>query len=235
MKPRTCQALSRQEVIGLSIAIALVGASWPTATASAQIAGSTILGQSMTELVQLSPGWSVKKALLGKTVYSDSGEKIGKVDDLIVAPDRRLSYVIVGAGGFLGMGRHDVAIPTVQLKDLGGRLVVSGVNKESLRAMPAFNYTDDDARYQAFVSGAEYDVASGKQRVAELQAKVGAVTADLKARTELELESMQQNLRDAESALGQLKRASVKRWKEFEAEVTVTTTRLRDAIARSMA
>ena len=59
-------------------------------------------------------GWSVKKTLMGKTIYNDVGQKIGTVEDLIVSPERNVSYVIVGAGGLVGVGRHDVAIPVAQ-------------------------------------------------------------------------------------------------------------------------
>jgi len=36
--------------------------------------------------------------------------------DLIIAPDTSVSFVVVGAGGFVGLGKHDVAIPVNQLK-----------------------------------------------------------------------------------------------------------------------
>ena len=41
--------------------------------------------------------------MLGKDVYNDSGEKIGDINDLIVSPNKAVSYAIVGVGGFPGM------------------------------------------------------------------------------------------------------------------------------------
>jgi hypothetical protein len=106
----------------------------------AQVAGSTTIGVSVEEVKAVALGWSAKKKILGKAVYNDKNEKIGVVDDLIVAPDRSISYAIIGAGGFLGMGKHDVAIPVGQFKEDKGRIVLAGATKDALKAMPKFEY-----------------------------------------------------------------------------------------------
>ena len=77
---------------------------------------------------------------MGQTVYNDKNEKVGKVDDIIIAPDKAVSYAIVGAGGFLGVGKHDVAIPVNQFKAMDGKLVLAGASKGALKAMPEFEY-----------------------------------------------------------------------------------------------
>ena len=106
----------------------------------AQVAGSTTLGITVEELKAVAIGWSAKKKILGKDVYNDKNEKIGVVDDLIITPDRSLSYAIIGAGGFLGIGKHDVAIPVGQFKEDKGKIVLAGATKEALKAMPKFEY-----------------------------------------------------------------------------------------------
>lgn len=88
-------------------------------------------------------GWSVKKTLLGKTVYDDAGQKVGKVDDLIVSPDGSVSYVIVGADGFVGIGRHDVAIPVSRIEDKAGRLVMASATQDTINDMPQIAYAPD--------------------------------------------------------------------------------------------
>src|SRR5262249_26472123 len=79
--------------------------------AAAQVAGSTTLGVTVEELKAVAIGWSAKRQILGKPVYNDQNARIGKIDDIIVTPDKSISFVIVGAGGFVGVGRHNVAIP----------------------------------------------------------------------------------------------------------------------------
>ena len=108
-----------------------------------QVVGSTQLGVAVAELRDVTTGWSAKRQVLGKTIYNDSGDGIGKVDDIIVAPDKAVSYVIIGAGGFLGVGRHDVAIPVGQLKQQSdGKFVLAGATKDALKAMPPFEYAN---------------------------------------------------------------------------------------------
>jgi sporulation protein YlmC with PRC-barrel domain len=59
--------------------------------------------------------WRASK-LIGLKVYNDSSEKIGDISELIVDRDGKLEAVVVGVGGFLGLGEHDVAIPYSQIR-----------------------------------------------------------------------------------------------------------------------
>ena len=105
-----------------------------------QIVGSTQLGVAVAELRDVTVGWSAKRQILGQSIYNDKGEAIGKADDIIIAPDKAVSYAIIGAGGFLGVGKHDVAIPVSQLKQSDGNIVLAGATKEAIKAMPPFEY-----------------------------------------------------------------------------------------------
>ena len=106
----------------------------------AQVAGSTPLGVTVTELQAVVKGWSVKRTVLGQPVYNDKNEKVGSVDDIIITPDKAVSYAIVGTGGFLGLAKHDVAIPVSQFKLVDNKLVLPGATKEALKAIPEFQY-----------------------------------------------------------------------------------------------
>jgi sporulation protein YlmC with PRC-barrel domain len=105
-----------------------------------QIVGSTQLGVAVAELRDIAVGWSARRQILGQSVYNDKGEAIGKADDIIIAPDKAVSYAIIGAGGFLGVGKHDVAIPVSQLTQSDGKIVLAGATKEVIKAMPPFEY-----------------------------------------------------------------------------------------------
>jgi sporulation protein YlmC with PRC-barrel domain len=129
--------MKRNLLIAMSSVSVLVGA---TSASLGQVVGSTPLGIAVTELREVTTGWSAKRQILGQTVYNDKDEKVGKVDDIIVAPDKAISYAIVGAGGFLGVGKHDVAIPVNQFKSDDGKLVLAGASKDALTAMPEFQY-----------------------------------------------------------------------------------------------
>ena len=119
---------------------ALVGTA--VAQQQAPVAGSqtVAIGIQVEELKVIANGWSAKKQILGKEVYNEKNEKVGKVSDLIIAPDRAISYGIIGAGGFLGVDRHDVAIPVNQFKMKEGKIILEGATKEAIKGMPKFQY-----------------------------------------------------------------------------------------------
>jgi sporulation protein YlmC with PRC-barrel domain len=122
------------------LAVLAAAAFAPTGRASAQVAGETTLGVTVEEMRVVMLGWSAKHKLLGAAVYNDTGQKIGNIDDIIVSPDRSVSHAIIGVGGFLGIGRHDVAIPMDQIKFVNNRFVIAGATKAALKAMPEFHY-----------------------------------------------------------------------------------------------
>jgi sporulation protein YlmC with PRC-barrel domain len=106
----------------------------------AQVAGTTLLGVSVEEMRNVALGWSVKRTILGQTVYNDNNERVGSIDDIIIAPDKAISYAIVNAGGYLGLAKHDVAVPVSKFKLVEGKLVLPGATKEALKASPEFQY-----------------------------------------------------------------------------------------------
>jgi sporulation protein YlmC with PRC-barrel domain len=130
-------AMKRNILIAITSVSFLLSAA---STSLAQVAGSTQLGVAAAELREITKGWSAKRQILGQPVYNDKNERVGEVEDVIVAPDKAISYAIIGAGGFLGIGKHDVAIPVNQFKLSEGKLVLAGATKDTLKAMPEFEY-----------------------------------------------------------------------------------------------
>jgi sporulation protein YlmC with PRC-barrel domain len=205
-----------------------------SAPAAAQIAGgTTTVDTSVTESTRLAMGWSVRKTLLGKSIYNDAGQRVGKVHDLIIAPDRNVSYVIVGAGGFIGIGRHDVAIPVSQIQNQAGKLVMPGATQDMIKAMPEFTYATDTSGRDAFVAAADKDITSGRAAVARLEKKAGTAAAEAKARIDVDITALQMDVKSAEAKLAEMKQASILRWKEFEADVSAATARLRKSTAKA--
>jgi sporulation protein YlmC with PRC-barrel domain len=67
-------------------------------------------------LTQEQPGqWRASK-LEGLDVYNQNNEKIGDISELLVDSSGKIQAVVVGVGGFLGIGERDVAIPFDQVK-----------------------------------------------------------------------------------------------------------------------
>lgn len=88
--------------------------------------------------------------ILGTPVYSGSAndaENIGTVNDLVVGDDGDIEAVIIGVGGFLGIGEKNVAVDFDQLEmvvaeDNTERWVLS-TDRAALEAAPAFEFVED--------------------------------------------------------------------------------------------
>ena len=217
--------------IFLVAALSAAGLITSISAATAQVAGSsTTVGVSITETERVALGWSVKKSLLGKTVYNEAGAKIGKVQDLIVDPERNVSFVIIGAGGFVGMGQHDVAVPIAEFRDGGGKILMQGGTKDALRALPPFNYANDTARHDRFVANANRDIAAAKKDIAALDRKAAAAAGDVKEKLDQQNAAVRLDLNSAEEKLAGMNRAGIARWKEFEGDVSEALARLKKSV-----
>ncbi|WP_048707841.1 PRC-barrel domain-containing protein [Microvirga massiliensis] len=75
--------------------------------------------------------------LEARKVYGAGGAELGPITKVVSGPqDRR--FLIVGYGGFLGLGRKSIAIPLDQIALRQDRLVASEVTDDSVKAMPEF-------------------------------------------------------------------------------------------------
>ncbi|MHC4041581.1 PRC-barrel domain-containing protein [Bradyrhizobium sp. 23AC] len=121
--------------------------------------------------------WRASK-LMGLNVYNENNEKLGDINELLVDKSGKINAVVIGVGGFLGMGEHDIAVSMDKLKFVEepvrtsststttttardtttgaastnttnrnandwvpDHAVMSG-NKEQLKALPQFKYSD---------------------------------------------------------------------------------------------
>jgi len=125
--------------VALLVASSAIGLA--SAPSFAQVAGSQPLGVSVEVSTAIIDGWSVKKSILNKPVVNDQGARVGVIHDIIVAPDRSVSFAIIAANQFLGVSHHDVAIPVEQLDFRNGKLVLPGATKDAIKALPEFQYT----------------------------------------------------------------------------------------------
>jgi len=116
------------------------GQSSTGASKDAPAAGVVPLGLTVEETAVVLKGWRASK-LLHADVYNDENKKIGKIEDMIVSPDGKVSVAVIDVGGFLGMGKHRVAIPVDQFSDINAKkLVLPKATKDALKAMPEFRY-----------------------------------------------------------------------------------------------
>jgi sporulation protein YlmC with PRC-barrel domain len=76
-------------------------------------------------------------------VYDPNNNKIGSVSDVLVAPDGRVNALIVGVGGFLGVGEKEVAVDFNAVKPTKKNdktYLTMNATKDELKAAPGFKY-----------------------------------------------------------------------------------------------
>ena len=62
------------------------------------------------------PGtWRASK-VVGLSVYNDNNESLGSINDLLTDKNGGIKAVVLGVGGFLGVGEHLVAVPFDKIK-----------------------------------------------------------------------------------------------------------------------
>ena len=88
---------------------------------------------------------SLASNLIGEKVYNGTGndaENIGDVNDLVIGKDGNVESVIIGVGGFLGLGEKNVAMDYGKIKwaeKEGDRWIVVAGTKDELKALPSFD------------------------------------------------------------------------------------------------
>jgi len=87
---------------------------------------------------------------IGKTVYSQNNENVGDINDVIFSKDGKIVGVVLGVGGFLGIGEKNVVVKldAIQMTNTGSnnntadnsnmQLVVA-TTKDALEAAPSFD------------------------------------------------------------------------------------------------
>ncbi len=96
---------------GTALLATVASAQTPPATTSrTNTASSDTVSSS-----QLQGDWRASK-VVGLSVYNDSNEKLGSINDLLMDKSGNIKAVVLGVGGFLGMGEHLVAVPLDKVK-----------------------------------------------------------------------------------------------------------------------
>jgi len=83
--------------------------------------------------------------IIGETVYngaSDDAQNIGKVNDIVLSKDGKAEAIVIGVGGFLGIGEKNVAWNYTDMdwaEKNGDRWIVISATKEQLESLPTFD------------------------------------------------------------------------------------------------
>jgi sporulation protein YlmC with PRC-barrel domain len=112
------------------------------------------------EKLALKGGWRASK-LMGLDVYNEGNEKLGDINELILDNSGKVTAVVIGVGGFLGMGEHDIAVSMDKLKFV----------EEPART--AMTTTRDTAVAPQGTTGAQRDTTTGAATTTTTTARTG--------------------------------------------------------------
>ena len=85
--------------------------------------------------------------LIGTRVNNEAGERIGDINEVVLSNDGKVAAVVIGVGGFLGLGEREVAVTfdTIRLTQDSNNNTVAAISatKDSLTAAPEWRWRGD--------------------------------------------------------------------------------------------
>lgn len=91
-------------------------------------------------------------------LYDPSGNQLGDVEQVIQAQDGK-RYIVVGVGGFLGIGEKHVLIPVENVAMRNNRLVTVGLTNDQVKTRPVFDHNNRE--FKDVDANATLEIASG--------------------------------------------------------------------------
>lgn len=88
--------------------------------------------------------WRASK-VVGLKVYNDNNDNVGSINDLLMDKSGGIKLVVLGVGGFLGMGEHLVAVPFDKVKFSNEAVSYSTASNTSSSNRPASSSTTGSA------------------------------------------------------------------------------------------
>jgi sporulation protein YlmC with PRC-barrel domain len=89
--------------------------------------------------------------LIGRNIKNADGDTIGEIKSVYISPDGKVDSVMVGVGGFLGVGEREVRLAwkDLHVADNGEKVTVD-MTKDQLKAMAPYTYKDTSWRGKVF-------------------------------------------------------------------------------------
>jgi sporulation protein YlmC with PRC-barrel domain len=97
------------------------------------------------------PNAADARKLIGRNIKNAENETVGEIKSVFISPDGKIDSVMVGVGGFLGVGEREVQLAwkDLQVMDNGEKVVVN-MSKDQLKAMAPYKYKDESWRGKIF-------------------------------------------------------------------------------------
>ena len=124
--------LKKYAVAGVAASALLASAAFaqsPSATTDSATTdrATTAAPAAPSDASSLKGSWRTSK-LLGLNVYNDSNESLGSINDLLTDKSGNIKAVVIGVGGFLGVGEHLVAVAFDKVKFVDDPIAYTGAS-----------------------------------------------------------------------------------------------------------
>lgn len=117
----------------------------PTGTMGTTSTTAAATGTAPTFVTRQTADQHMASNLIGTAVRGPAEENLGDINDLVIDRSGNVAAVVIGVGGFLGIGEKDVAVPfqAVEIMRMDGKEhLVLRKTKDELKNAPTFTEAD---------------------------------------------------------------------------------------------
>ena len=117
--------LTKYAVAGLAASALLASVAFAQSPSATTDRATTAAPAAASDTSSFKGNWRTSK-LVGLSVYNDSNESLGSINDLLADKSGDIKGVVIGVGGFLGVGEHLVAVPMDKVKFVDEPIAYTG-------------------------------------------------------------------------------------------------------------
>ena len=119
--------LTKYAVVGLAASAMLASAAFAQSPSATTDRATTAAPAAASDTSSFKGNWRSSK-LVGLNVYNDSNESLGSINDLLTDKNGDIKAVVIGVGGFLGVGEHLVAVAFDKVKFVDEPIAYTGAS-----------------------------------------------------------------------------------------------------------
>jgi hypothetical protein len=122
--------LTKYAVVGLAASAMLASVAFAQSPSATTDRATTAAPAAASDTSSFKGNWRSSK-LVGLNVYNDSNESLGSINDLLADKSGNIKAVVIGVGGFLGVGEHLVAVAFDKVKFVDDPIAYTGASTSS--------------------------------------------------------------------------------------------------------
>ncbi len=119
--------LTKTAVAGLAASALLASVAFAQSPSATTDRATTAAPAAASDTSSFKGNWRSSK-LVGLNVYNDSNESLGSINDLLADKSGNIKGVVIGVGGFLGVGEHLVAVTFDKVKFVDDPIAYTGAS-----------------------------------------------------------------------------------------------------------